>query len=274
MNDGSSAFGSDTVTSHTFVIEMRPFITQNGGITSPDGAIDGTISTDQSFVISDTLQSSGLYSLRGARLFLPDGFTTQDSIVKYPSQNIVTWRLRAPANTAIDTAVVQCWVVDSNTGDSIGTAPDYIPINVVSAAALRISTAIVGPPAAIDGIVEPGGSLTFEAIVQNLGQAAVSEGEVLLQTGRIDMAPAENPIRNFSIDVPVDWTISIPAVEVPLPVPISASLFTIPTDENSGLPARVITDSSSVSVLIRELYPRLLIENITAHDGSVARGQQ
>ncbi|OGC89767.1 MAG: hypothetical protein A2W25_02670 [candidate division Zixibacteria bacterium RBG_16_53_22] len=273
LNDNTSAFGPDTLSTIDFVIDTRPFITHSAAITEPQGAVDRELSTNQIFVVTDTLFTNGIYSSKGVRLHLPDGFTTDDSLVKFPEGNVASWHLRAPAAAANATIILSSWIYDINTGDSIGTLPRFIDVVIVPAASLAISSRIAGPPTAIDGILQPGSQVQFEAVVQNSGVAAVSDGQMRLRLGRSDMIPTENPIRSFVVGVPIFWTISIPSIEVNFPVPISAVLSDTPTEDNTGQAASVTVDSTAVPVMIRELYPKLVLTDISGHQGSVFKGQ-
>ncbi len=273
VNDGSRVIGTDSTGSLQFVVDTRPFITHSAAITGPSGAIDGMVSTDQIFVVSDTLSPVGVFSRKGVRLRLPEGFTTQDSLTKYPEGNIVSWQLRTPSIPSTGNIALTSWVIDRNTGDSANAIPANIPVTVVRAASLRLSARIVYPPAALDGIVEPGGTLRLEAMVQNTGDAQVSMGQVSLSTGRADMVSSENPVQSFVPGSPITWNISLPEDEVPLPIPIAVVLSSIPNDENTTAPANVIIDSAGVTIVVRELYPRLLVNNITGYSGSMFKGQ-
>ena len=274
LNDYTSAFGPDTLSAINFVIDFRPYITHSAAITEPEGAIDRELSTNQIFVVSDTLFANGIYSAKGVRLHLPEGFTTDDSLVKFPEGNIAFWHLRAPAVAVNASIMLSSWIYDSNTGDSIGTLPRFIDVTVARAASLAISSRIAGPPTAIDGILQPGSQVQFEAVVQNNGEAAVGDGQMRLRVGRPDMIPSENPIRDFVVGVPIIWTISIPSIEVNFPVPISAVLSEVPIEDNSGQASFVTIDSTAISVMIRELYPKMVLTDITGYQGSVYKGQQ
>jgi hypothetical protein len=273
-NNGAQAIDpADSISTTWFTVVATPWIQHQAAITSPDGALDRVISTNQTFVITDTLTAHGLYSGKGVRLRLPVDFTTQDSLVKYPSGNIANWVVYTSSVAGIDTFNIACWVYDDNTGDSMSNAsPIYIGVEVVRAASLRISSSIVGPPTAIDGIVEPGGELQFEAIVTNSGDASLMPGgQVVLRTS---LTSSDNTIRDFTAGSPVDWVINLPDSEVPLPIPIAAVLYNVPADENNGLPANVIIDSSAVTILVRQLYPRLILNNLVEHSGSVVKGDE
>jgi len=274
LNDNSSAFGPDSLSSHFFIIDTRPFITHSAAITAPDGAIDGEVSTNQIFVVSDTLTAHGDYAIKGVRLQLPDGFTTNDSLVKFPEGDIAAWTLRAPATAGSASIMLSSWIYDINTGDSIGALPDHIDMSVVSSASLGLSSRISGPPTALDGIVQPGGQLIFEAVVRNNGAADVGGGQMRLILGRSDMTPLENLIRDFIIDEPIVWTIDMPDIEVNSPIPVSAVISDIPIEENTGQASSVAVDSSAVTIIIRELYPNLTLTDITGYSGSVYKGQQ
>lgn len=274
QNDGSATLTADSIATRVFTIDLRPYIRHNAAITGPSGAMDGILSAGQTFVLTDTLRPSGIYRDLAVRINLPQGFSANDSIIKYPSGNIVSWNIRASQDTADQTISLISWVYDVNTPDSSVSPYEFIPITMVNAAALRLSSAIVGPPRALDGIAEPGGRIVYEALVENVGDAAVNSGRVRLFPGRNDFIPDESYLRDFTADVPVLWNINLPDSEISQPVSISAVIEDVPLDENSGNPARIIVDSSSVQILIKELLPRLIVSNIQGHSGSVVKGQE
>ncbi len=273
-NDGTGAIGPDSLSTIWFSIEDRASIDHDAAIIDPAGALDGTVSTDQILIIRDILMPHGIYTRKAAQLTLPDGFTTQDSLVKYPSGDTVSWRLRAPSDAAVDTAMVSCWIYDPNYNDSSEAAAVSIPLTVVNAALLQLSSSIIGPPSALDGIIEPGGSLQLEATVRNLGQAGVGPGQVRLRSNRTDLVTAQDSIRDFTPGVPIVWDISMPSMEIPLPIPIWVTIDAIPTDENTGFPASTSIDSVGFSILVRELYPRLILSNVAGYSGSAVKGQE
>jgi hypothetical protein len=273
-NDGTSALGPESLSTIWFSVENRASIDHNAVIADPAGARDGIISTDQVIIIRDILTPHGLYSRKAAQISLPEGFTTQDSLVKYPAGDTVTWRLRAPSDTAIDTATVSCWIYDLNYGDSAEAAATLIPITVVDAAMLQLSSSITGPPSALDGIIEPGGSLQLEATVRNLGQAGIGPGQIWLRSNRNDLGIAQDSIRDFTPGVPIVWDITMPPYELPLPIPIWVTFYQIPPDENTGLLAPTSIDSVGFSILVRELYPQLVLSNIAGYSGSAVMGQE
>ncbi len=274
LNDGSPAIGPNGVSLIWFAIENRASIDHSASITEPAGAADGILSTDQTIIVRDILSPHGLYRSKAVQLILPDGFTTQDSLVKYPSSDTAFWHLRAPSAATVDTANIACWIFDLNRGDSSEAPSISIPLTVVDAAELQISTSIIGPPSAQDGIIEPGGHFQFEAMVRNLGQSGVSAGRMTIQTGRSDIT-TDIYSKNFVVGEPIDWTINLPNEEIPLPVPIWVTIDSIPIEENTNLPAHVLIDSAGVSIVVRELFPRLVLAGITSnHSGSAFKGQQ
>jgi hypothetical protein len=273
-NDGSAAVGPDSVSSREFVVDTSPYIQQSPGISWPAGALDGIISTGQQIEVTNNLTPYGTYENLSSAIMLPEGFTTQDSLVWHPDGNIVTWHIRASAEVADDSTGIASWLYDVNTGDSVGTGTDYIPVTVVEAASLTLTTGITGPYAAIDGIIEPGAYFEYEAVVTNGGEAGVGTGIMSLHLGHAGLVPEESAIRDFSAGSPVAWTIAVPDSEISTPIPVWATIDSIPDEENTGVPAAVVNDSSSVFIVIRELLPRLLLSQAPAYSGSVFKGQE
>jgi hypothetical protein len=94
-----------------------------------------------------------------------------------------------------------------------------------------------------------------------------------LTTGSSDLTVVEDLIRDFTADVPVTWTIDVPNEEVVLPIPIWVTIDNTPIEENTNLTALFTTDSAGVAIVVRELYPKLILTNIVGHSGSVVKGQ-
>jgi len=273
-NDGIDAVGADSISSRAFVINTSPSIDQSPAIINPLGAIDGILSTGQTFIISDTIRAFGIYNNLTVSLVIPIGFSSEDPLIQSPSDSVVSWNVHASGSPLSDSLAIESWLFDPNTGDSNSTGVDFIEITVVERARLSTSSSIIGPRAALDGILEPGASLQYEAIVHNLGDAATGEGVLSLHLGHPDMIAVESQIQSFDPDLPVVWNITMPDSEILVPIPIWATIDFVPFDENTNAPSFVINDSTSVNVTIKELLPELVLELLDIHKGSAVNGQQ
>lgn len=273
VNDGSDAVGPDSVSTIEFVVDTRPSLFQHAVVENPPGAEDGVISTNQMFIATDTLQAFGDFTDLTATIDLPYGYSTSDSITRSPTGNTVSWNIRAPEDISTDTIYITSVLYDINTGEAVSAGPDSIFLQTVRAANLGLSTRISGPQAALDGIIEPGAYLVLEATVVNEGQASAGSGRLSLHIGNPDLTTVDPIDRSFDPGVAIEWTITAPQNEISSAVPIWVTLDSIPDDENSGLLASVINDSSSVLVSVRELLPRLEFSTVGVHSGSVVRGQ-
>jgi hypothetical protein len=217
---------------------------------------------------------SGIYENLVAFMDLPAGFSTEDPLLQTPAAGLASWTVRAPDGPTTDSIAVESWLFDPNTGDSIGTGPTFIVMDIVEKAILNLQSSIIGPRAALDGIIEPGASLQYEAVVENLGQASAGEGVIGLHLGNPDMQVIEDPIQPFNPDVPLVWNITVPDSEVLAPIPIWTAIDFLPFDENTDAPAFVLIDSTGVNISIRELLPELVVEPIDYYRGSAVRGHQ
>jgi hypothetical protein len=258
-NDGGDAVGPDSVSSRVFVVNTDPaFSSHIPVISAPPGAIDRVLSTGQSFVISDTIMVSGIYENLVAFMDLPAGFSTEDPLLQTPVAGLASWTVRAPDSPTTDSVAVESWLFNPNTGDSVGTGPTFIVMDIVEKAILNLQSGIIGPRAALDGIIEPGASIQYEAVVQNLGQASAGEGVIGLHLGNPDMLVIEDPIQPFNPDIPLVWNITVPDSEVLAPIPIWTGIDFLPFDENTDAPAFVLIDSSGINISIRELLPYMV----------------
>ena len=273
LNDGRSAVGPDSLRQIEFVVNTYPVISQQPYIAGPQGVLDHTVSTNQTFTIADSLNLGGYYTNLTSKILLPNGFTTPDSVVKYPGESHVSWIIRAPGFATADSIGIISWLFDMNTGDSIGVGPHFINLQIQTSAALRLSSRISGPESAFDGIVEPGSQLTYEALVANEGQADVGSGQIWLETGHPQLIPEESAIRDFNVGIPVVWTITVPDTEISSPILIWTTISTVPIEQNTMLPSNVLVDSSSTNIVIRELLPRLALTDLDEHSGSMVKGQ-
>ena len=274
INDGSDAVGTDSTSTIDFTVVSSPSLAHIPAVDQPSGALDGIISTNQMFSVSNTLQAFGDYYDLSATIILPYGYTTDDSITKYPSGNTASWDIRAPGNVFVDSIDFFSGLYDTNTGQVHTAGPDYIRVETVTASNLELVAGIAGPRAALDGIIEPGAYFDFEAVVNNIGQAAAGSGLLSLHIGNPDLNTTDPISRVFVIGQPLAWTINAPPQEIPTAVPIWVSLDSIPADENSNFTANMVNDSSGVLVSIRQLLPRLEYTQLQTHSGSVVKGQQ
>ncbi len=272
-NDGGDAVGPDSVSTRTFVVNTEPTISHIPVISAPNGAVDNVLSTVQLFTITDTVTSYGIFENLAVSMNLPAGFSTEDPLLQTPVAGLVSWTVRAPDDPIMDSISIASWLFDPNTGDSIGTGTDFIVLDILERATLNLASAIIGPLAALDGIIEPGTSFQYEAIVHNLGQASTGEGVISLHPGHPGMHVVEDTIRPFNPDIPLVWNITVPDSEIATPVPIWTIIDFLPFDENTNAPAFMINDSSSVNITIRELLPEIVIEVTDLYRGSAVKGQ-
>jgi hypothetical protein len=273
-NDSTNVVGPDSVSSRTFVVNTTPEIWHVPVISAPEGAVDNILSTGQAFTIADTITTYGIFENLTASITLPAEFSTADPLSQAPVGGLASWEIRAPDNPAIDSISVTARLVDPNTGESISTETDYIVLDVVERAKLNLASAIIGPRAALDGIIEPGASLQYEAVVRNLGEASTGEGVISLHPGHPDIGVAEDSVRSFNPDIPLVWNITAPDSEIASPVPIWVIIEFVPFDENTNAPAFIINDYSSVNITIRELLPEIVFEVIDVYRGSAVKGQE
>ncbi|UCE66451.1 MAG: hypothetical protein JSU85_00120 [Candidatus Zixiibacteriota bacterium] len=273
-NDGGDAVGPDSVSTRTFVANTEPIISHIPVVSAPDGAVDNVLSTGQSFTITDTITALGIFENLTASIALPASFSTSDPLSQTPVGGLVSWVIRAPDNPIVDSISVAAWLVDPNTGELISTETNFVVLDVLERATLNLASAIIGPRAALDGIIEPGASLQFEAVVHNLGQASAGEGVISLHLGHPDIQVAENPVQPFNSNVPLVWNITVPDSEIAVPVPIWTIIDFLPSDENTNAPAFILNDSSSVNITVRELLPEIVIEVTDLYRGSAVKGQE
>jgi hypothetical protein len=274
LNDSSTAFGADSLRSAAIVVTNRASISHHAAIISPDGARDRILSTQQAFVIADTIWGSGNAGQRFGRLTIPSGFNSLDPVVQaINGGQAVVWRMTAPSTVIIDSLRLDCWTFDRNTGDSVFAAGQWLRLQVVAKAVLSIGAEITAPPSAMDRIIEPGGYFTVRAISDNLGQAGAGSGQMRILFADNRFITDEDSVRNFNPGESVEWTVHTPNEQILEGTQVAVVVSSAPIDSNSNLPASIVNDSSGFTVILKNELPHLIMRNGTSLGGAAVKGQ-
>ncbi len=187
-------------------------------VVSPQGAVDGTVSTFQTFVIRARVASlERLSNIRGT-LKMPAGFSTPDSL----SQNMnppvsavtdsVQWRIIASDTTGTNFVFnVTFSGEDTTTGLKRVSNPLTLATNIVRRAELAVSFRISDPPGAKDDTISTDQLFTVEAVVQNLGVAQASSGSLRLSIPAGFANTTLPDTQTFVVNTPVTWILRSPA---------------------------------------------------------------
>ncbi len=149
-------------------------------IVSPPGAMDNVLSTDQDFVVSDSIFWTNATQIV-AKLSLPANFSTDNetqSLVNVPDSGSakLSWRVRAPGQS-IENVELQLDVtaMDAhNNTTALTPASDNLSVSVQQRADPRLRAFISNPSAATDGVVSVGQPFEVTAVIENKGQALLS----------------------------------------------------------------------------------------------------
>lgn len=212
---------------------------------SPDGAKDGTVSTEQVFKIKATISYSDNVSNVKAELQLPAveaGQTYQISQVddskSHENPAVWVWTVLAPGTTVnAKDFTVQAWGTEK-TADDV-TDSKKLSVTTVSRATLVVDlSSSQGAPE--DGLIlSTGQTFTLTALVKNQGVAnTVGDGYISIELPSEGFTINEAAQKIYQVNSPVTWNITAPNIAVNSQL-ITVKLDSIPDDENSSEPAKV-----------------------------------
>ncbi|MFH0779061.1 MAG: hypothetical protein V2A71_10640 [Candidatus Eisenbacteria bacterium] len=241
------------------VTQTPALISLSAQLSAPSGATDGTVSTDQSFVVSAIVENSGQGSVASGgtvRLSVPPELSLLSPAVQSFSPGVaVQWTARnggAPQVSLPVSATIETVPPALNTGaasDTLG-AGRVLYVEVVEKANLSLSALIVEPVDATDGSVHVGQTFKVEGVVTNSGSAGVAG------TGRLSialppgysLAAGQSAEQEFAVGVPVDWDVTAPVASSPIQY-VSVTMSGIPLDENTSVQSYVSQSTREIAVL-------------------------
>ena len=216
-----------TITDNTVYVSVEPIGTISNNtlnILSPQGSIDGTISTDQTFELqSDILFNSTISpSGRHAEINLPEGFTidggTERNLPGDINELNVEWIITAPAEaTNYRTITVKCSGIDKNSDLSVERISLPVSIRVVEKAKLNLSLHIVKKQGSEDDTLSVGQQFSLQAQVTNEGTAGVTgNGKIYIENFPLnnsinpdESAGAFHDTLTFTAGTPVNWNLVV-----------------------------------------------------------------
>ena len=240
------------------LIQTPALLTVSASVSEPAGAVDGTVSTDQTLKLTAVAQNLGQGALAsGGMLTLapPAGFTLLSPASQvFALGTEVEWTLKTPsAPQAAANALV--WISSLppalNTGgpaDSSAASPTAI-LATVRKTELSLDASIVAPEDATDGSLRLDTEFTVQAVASNLGIAAATG------TGRLTLAlpsgysfPAGQAAeQEFTTGSPVTWNVVSPSASTPIQY-INIVISQPPLDENAGAAASVVVGTRNIAV--------------------------
>ncbi|MDZ7860211.1 MAG: Ig-like domain-containing protein [Candidatus Krumholzibacteriota bacterium] len=217
------------------------------GIISPAGAVDDTISTEQSFIVNATVNNNGEAEVDNSgeiSITLPDGFSLADSASEPLARSFVvdediTWTLISPSiPDPSDTLSVGITAVpiDVNIDKPAFRAEPYDSIIILTeekAMVKNCGLAVDSPPGAVDGLLSTDQDFTVRASATPSSNSDEVWLELLLPGGYSAEGDLRRNIGNGEgIERSVVWNLSAPPDEDPQPMQIE--LTTGGKDINSG----------------------------------------
>ncbi|MDZ7319479.1 MAG: hypothetical protein ONB11_10015, partial [candidate division KSB1 bacterium] len=251
-------------------------------ISSPTGAVDGILSTFQTFQIeSDVNWRNCRNNTVSLSLQLPGGFTTAESNPKTLSnpngQGRVSWSIRAPELPVSQQPIwIRLTAYDANSGELFTVRSETLKVTVVNRAEVKLNAKIISPASAQDGIVSTGQEFIIAAFVSNVGEARLTgqfSATLTLPDGQGYATPQVATL-TASHDDSVFWIVQAPPYERPAKSVQVQLVRAYPKDENSSV--EVIADAilqRTVSFPIQtEEKSVTIIPFATREKNTIARG--
>ncbi|MCI0693166.1 hypothetical protein L0337_14325 [candidate division KSB1 bacterium] len=241
---------ADTLTVQVFHADLRIVSLE---ITSPPGAKDRILSTEQEFDFTARLSYNVIREPQ-IHLRVPAGY---DTLSATPFGETVTWRVKATATAnAIPVYLVVTASGKDGNGDPIPpvTDPpvtDSLSVTTMNKASLSLSAEISDPPGARDRVVSRGQEFTVTARVLNDGTAGV-QGTARL---KIEYDPAQG----FSTGEPDEKDVNVgSSVQWKFTTPSQAAndifivkYIDVPADTNTNASAALTDNRSQVRFDVR-----------------------
>jgi hypothetical protein len=241
------AVGSDTLST----LISTDAVNLTAAINSPAGAVDGIVSTGQSFVINADfvykfVQDTG----RVAILSLPAGYsTTNDTIAIGVNSGKLNWTVFAPVTTAAtDSFAVTLIGYRDVGGGTIQKNTKIVKraVTTVEKAKLSIMATIVSPLGAQDGVVSSGQNFGLRVLVNNSGVAGTIGANTVLIDLPAGYLPGDTTLQlNTGVADTLQLTAPLTASSLSS---ISATLSSAATDENTNSAASIITAQRDLGI--------------------------
>ncbi len=231
-------------------------------ISSPVGASDGTLSTDQDFWVNATISATpNLIDTLGFLERYPVGYTLLSDSVQKPVDGKVTWRLRAPSVPVLLDSIIliEAQGIDQNSGIPVQSL-DTILVKTIERADLKLFSFINSPEGARDGVVSTHQWFEVDGLVTNQGQAGVdSTGRLKIDLGNTGLTLlSDDTSQAFIPGDTVRWFLSAPDSAISLSE-LTMRMNAVPNDEN--------TDSTA---LVSVLIDTIMIETVRRADLAVS----
>ena len=273
-NSDRVAFVSVGQVQFTVATEKAAQIQNDLSIVSPEGAVDGVLSTGQEFTVEAKVQSQNAVDIR-AELVLPPGFSTENRVKSAQSgYDVVSWMVKAPpaAQNGKVIKVITRATDANNTVQQVVSEPDSVVVDVVSRAALSLTASITDPPEARNGILSVEEQFVVTATVQREGQAGLLD-EAQLRLFLPEGFTSLDDTLQMTAGLTASWRVVAPSQATLQPRTIKVLLTGVPRDENTNEPAEVKVSIANIAVSVES--KRLEVGGISGFTkASLARGEK
>lgn len=254
---------NDTATVEIETVESYMSI-ESFVIVDPDGAMDGTLSTEQEFTVQAVVHSTNNLADRQAILGFP-GIQTSSPYERIdPESNTLSinsasdtlsWRIRAPG-----AAVQEIHEFNLTVGSRDNPERDSrtLSINQVQRRTTLYFDEFTTNPEGImqngEAYFTKGQEAVLRIRVRNNGVAPYDSGVVTLnrQSSGITFRDGDTEQKIFKDDSFIEWKINIPSPPGERIDSIRVEMSEIPNDQNTNKAARVIDESSVLKITIRD----------------------
>ncbi|MDZ7312386.1 MAG: hypothetical protein ONB45_14060 [candidate division KSB1 bacterium] len=282
INTGTEVFSvNDPAVFYIRTVARGTLGMANLRITGPQGAQDGILSTDQQFIVSDSLYWTDAMDLT-AHLILPPNFTTDNEI--QPLLNVdktgsakLSWRIYASSQKINDAELRVVLKAHDAHNDTSALAPvsNVKLVSVVQRADPRLRAFISNPPAATDGTVSIGQPFEVTAVVENHGEASLSgTATVSLDLSRAPGYSLLDPqgVTKTSAGLTFTWQLRAREDLSNETDYIQFKLDAAPRDTNTNQPAT--STLSQFQLAVRTEAKKMLVQELAGGGGPSVRGQK
>ncbi|KAA3615015.1 MAG: hypothetical protein D8M58_11225 [Calditrichaeota bacterium] len=262
-------------------VENQGNITLSNFINSGPVASRDTVSTGQQFDLSIQVSLNKMLQDTTATLNLPEGrgYSVIGGSAKAVTGPVVTWQVVAPAQLPeqganTDTFSVSVNGNDINTGNPVTRTSGDLIIHLERVATLSLSSAVINPAGAVDGILSTEQTFEFQTQVSNSGHADFDgSGSVLLEAhgGLLFEENGDSTLvlPSFTTDA-INKIVIVP--DKVGSASITSTIQDVPKDENSLQDASVKVDLTLQNYqVIKRANLRLTVDKTGAEDNQITR---
>ncbi|MDD4857160.1 MAG: hypothetical protein PHD74_03540 [Candidatus Krumholzibacteria bacterium] len=157
-------------------VQLSALLSCGASVTSPAGAVDDTLSTGQTFVLSAIVANEGqaqIDTTGQVTLMLPTEISLANStdplVKRFAAGSAVSWTLVAPATSSMDTVKVLISGVPNDVNlaapAALHVSESIVPLRTIDAAGISgCALSIAAPPGAVDGTLSTDQDLTVRAV--------------------------------------------------------------------------------------------------------------